>query len=405
MSSTHSEDGMIMFRSNNLKGVLCFNGPVRKDIHGNFYSNLLSEEFLDKYLQICDSLIVATRIRKDNTDLSECGQHIVDDKRISFVECPDYTTPKQVITNKKRLYNALEQALSNANILFVRVSGSIAVEAAKLASKKGIPCLVEVVTCAKDVYWNHSTKGKIAMPYMYHQMKKIVRNADYVQYITERFMQSRYPTNGRSFVCSNALIEPLSEDLLQERLSKYREPLKNRTIHLATTGTYSVAYKGQADVIKALPILRAKGYSIIYHLIGDGDRDRILDIAKACGVEDAVDLVGSLKHNEVHTFLDDMDLYIQPSWAEAQGRSLIEALSRGLPCACSNVGGMVELVESDYIFKKKNPKSIAEILERMLKADLAKVAERNHQKSLEFEKNKLIEKRRAIFSEVAASRK
>ena len=388
-----------------VNGVLCFNGPVQRDSAKNYYSNLLSEEFLAKYLEVCGTLTIATRIVDVAADLSSSRLHRVADSRIRFVSCPDYTSPQQVLKNTAKLRAALTEALTGADILFVRVSGSIAIQATKQAKKLGVPCLVEVVTCARDVYWNHSLKGKLVMPFMYGQMKKAVRGADYVQYITTQFLQKRYPTNGKSYVCSNALTEPMSAEQFEQRLAKYEGDIKTRTIHLATTATLTVAYKGQRDIIRALPLLKQRGYDVVYHLIGDGDASQLRAIAAECGVQDRVDFVGQLKHSDVHAFLDGMDIYVQPSWAEAQGRSLIEALSRGLPCACANVGGMVELLEPEYIFKKKNPQSAADALERLLKADLRQVAERNYKKSFEFEKQKLIAQRREIFTEVALNGK
>lgn len=388
-----------------MKGVFCFNGPIQRDAVDNYYSNMLNEEFLDKYFQVVDELIIATRIKTTNENLSGRGLARLDDMRVHFVECPDFTTPKQVLKNKSNLHKILENAIRNANIVFVRVSGSIAIEAAKIAKKNNVPCLVEVVTCAKDVYWNHSIKGKIAMPIMYLQMKRVVYQADYVQYITSDFLQKRYPTKGVEYVCSNALIRQMSDDELQNRMEKYSNSLKSKKISIATVGTISVDYKGQQDVIKALKILNNEGIDIYYHIIGSGDNQKLKKIAIENGVSERVIFVGNLLHDDVLKYLNDMDLYIQPSWAEAQGRALIEALSRGLPCVCSNVGGMVEVIQPEFVFKKKNPVDIAKKIMCLIDADLMEISRQNYFRSMEFEKNTLIQKRKEIFEDVAKNRK
>ena len=387
-----------------MKGVLCFNGPIQRDVYGEFFSNLLNKEFLDKYFQVVDELIIATRVKTTKEDLSGSGLAKIDDTCIQIVSCPNFTTLKQVIKNKANLHMILGDVIRSADIVFVRVSGSIAIEAAKIAQKNNVPCLVEVVTCAKDVYWNHSIKGKIAMPVMYLQMKRVVYHADYVQYITSEFLQKRYPTKGIRYVCSNVLIHQMSDEEVQKRLNKYSESLRNKKISIATVGTLSVAYKGQQDMIKALRILINQGINIYYHIIGAGDNHKLKKIAAKYGVGDRVIFVGSLLHDDVFKYLNDMDLYIQPSWAEAQGRALIEALSRGLPCVCSNVGGMVEVIQPEFIFKKKNPVDIAKKINCLIDADLKEISKQNYVRSMKFERNTLIQKRKEIFEDVAKKR-
>lgn len=49
-------------------------------------------------------------------------------------------------------------------------------------------------------------------------------------------------------------------------------------------------------------------------------------------------------------WLDQLDLYIQPSFTEGLPRALIEAMSRGLPALASDVGGIPELLDAEYMF-------------------------------------------------------
>ena len=87
-----------------MKGVLCFNGPIQRDVYGEFFSNLLNKEFLDKYFQVVDELIIATRVKTTKEDLSGSGLAKIDDTCIQIVSCPNFTTLKQVIKNKANLH-------------------------------------------------------------------------------------------------------------------------------------------------------------------------------------------------------------------------------------------------------------------------------------------------------------
>ena len=53
-------------------------------------------------------------------------------------------------------------------------------------------------------------------------------------------------------------------------------------------------------------------------------------------------------------WLSKYDLYVQPSHTEGLPRALIEAMSVGLPCIGSRVGGIPELLSDIALFKAKN---------------------------------------------------
>ena len=61
-------------------------------------------------------------------------------------------------------------------------------------------------------------------------------------------------------------------------------------------------------------------------------------------------------------WLDDMDLYIQPSLQEGLPRAVVEAMSRGLPALGAHTGGIPELLGEDCIFPRKGVDAIAELL-------------------------------------------
>ena len=62
---------------------------------------------------------------------------------------------------------------------------------------------MEVVGCPWDAYWNYSLKGKIVAPFATYMMKRRVKSAPFVLYVTNKFLQKRYPTKGKKINCSN----------------------------------------------------------------------------------------------------------------------------------------------------------------------------------------------------------
>ena len=103
--------------------------------------------------------------------------------------------------------------------------------------------------------------------------------------------------------------------------------------------------------------------------------------------------LGKMPHHEVFKWLDSIDVYVHPSDTEGLPRSLIEAMSRGLPCLGSAVGGIPELLEHDFLFRKGNVNEIVALLKGLSHSTLEKQANRNFEESRKYEKNFLDIKR------------
>ena len=101
------------------------------------------------------------------------------------------------------------------------------------------------------------------------------------------------------------------------------------------------------------------------------------------------------------SWLDSMDLYIQPSLVEAMPRALIEAMSRGLPAFASRIGAMPELVGDACIFDRKDVAAIVNYIDG-IDADSAKtMAKSNFEYAKQFQKALLEKKRYDFYADFA----
>jgi len=75
---------------------------------------------------------------------------------------------------------------------------------------------------------------------------------------------------------------------------------------------------------------------------------------------------GILKKVDVIALLDNSDLYVQASRSEGLPRSVIEAMSRGLPVVCSNLPGIRGIVDEQFQFKLKQKGSLRNIVNNLL---------------------------------------
>lgn len=297
---------------------------------------------------------------------------------------------------RKEILNAIKLC----DIVIGRLPSFSGFLCAKYAKKLNKPFFAEVVGDPWDAYWNHSIAGKIIAPYMFFKTKSVVKNADYALYVTNEFLQKRYPCKNESIGVSNVLIKDINEDILQNRIRKI-ESMKKDEIVLMTTAAVNVRYKGQQYVIKAIPALNKAGVKVKYRLIGGGDTNYLQKVAQKYGVEDQVEFLGRKSLPEVFSLLDAADIYIQPSLQEGLPRSVVEAMSRACPCIGAKTAGIPELISPECVVKRKSSKDIAEkILVLANKEELTRLAKLNFKKSKEYLDSVLTEKRNAYYQKI-----
>lgn len=221
-----------------------------------------------------------------------------------------------------------------------------------------------VVCCSWDAYWNHGWKGKLIAPYKYWVSRYTIKNSDYVLYVSNRFLQNRYPTNAiYSVGCSNVKIVTMDDQTLVRRIN-FLNQWDGSVLNVVTVAAVDVYYKGQQYVIEAMGQLRRKNITNIhYYLVGGGTQERLKKLAEKHKVEKQVHFLGVTPHAEVFDVLDKMHLYIQPSLQEGLPRSMVEAMSRGLMCAGADTAAIPELIQSKYVLHRKSIGDIVRLLE------------------------------------------
>ena len=372
---------------------------IFKDPQGNLYaSGNFTPEVWERYISIADELTVVMTDsgRVIPQEEAQRSKHIIDTKKFDVVLLPDkYTSLKSFFSLKrKRLSDKKEkETFDKCDFAIIRSANTSVLSRCR---KWGIPYAVEVVGCLWDAFWNHSLKGKLMAPYEFFIAKYNASKAPYALYVTNEFLQKRYPAKKAVTVsCSDVSLYHLDEKVLEERIEKIKN--HSGTYVLGTAAACNVRYKGQQFVIKALAHLKKQGLeNFRYDVVGSGDPSYLLKVAEKLGVADKVNIVGQLSHDKVMEWLKSIDLYIQPSLQEGLPRAVIEAMSMGVPCTGTNIAGMPELISEDLLFSRKNVREIASIIENLDTEREIKAANENFQKAKEYDA-KLLSRRRAEF--------
>jgi N-acetyl-alpha-D-glucosaminyl L-malate synthase BshA len=116
--------------------------------------------------------------------------------------------------------------------------------------------------------------------------------------------------------------------------------------------------KRLADVVRAFAtILREIPARLL--LIGDGpDREHALAVAADLGCQHKVEHLGM--HDHLEDVLPQADLFLSASETESFGLSMLEAMSCGVPCVSTAVGGVAEVLgETGMLTPFGDPEAMA----------------------------------------------
>ncbi|MBC8484950.1 MAG: glycosyltransferase [Candidatus Cloacimonetes bacterium] len=346
----------------------------------------------DRYLRFFDEVVVFGR-KTDNQKEGVLSER----ENVSFILFPEKDFFSSVLLRKKNLHNTIKNILSSVDCAIIRLPSLVGYIVAKKCRRFKIPYAVEVVGCQWDSYWHYGNlKGKLLAPILYLKMKKEVRRATHAIYVTQYFLQKRYPSQGYVANASNVMLRELSDATFKKRIKKINSTKQNLTIGLLAN--YNVKYKSFDVIIKALSILKNNGYLVYVKFAGSGTSHHIIKLAQDYAVEKQVECIGLLKGNEVINFLDEIDAYVHPSRLEGLPRAVIEALSRACPVLASSIGGIPELVNEKYLHSPGDYKMLAHQLKQIIdeKLNLASMARSNFERGKDYSRE-ILDNKRNIF--------
>lgn len=372
--------------------TILFSALATVDFDGKgYYCNEINAS-LNRYKSCGEKIICLAHLR--NVQSSKHDPINMDG--IEFVFIHKINTPRSLLMEKQLNGEMIENAVKRSDLCITHVYSTHAGMVLYYAKKWKKPSVNVVVGDPWDSFWNYSIAGKLIAPFAYYSLKRMQQRAKYSIYVTNEYLQSRYPTTGKSIACSNVDMITGDSSALSKRQEWIDKHDHNR-YKIATLAALNVRYKGQEYVINALYKLRQQGINDFeYHLAGGGDDSYLRGLIKKYHLTDCVFIHGAIPHSEITAFLDGIDIYIQPSKQEGLPRALIEAMSRGCLCLGSKVAGIPELLDSDYIFPAGNSKSIAKILSGITKVKMYEQANRNFEEAKLYDK-RILDNRRKDF--------
>lgn len=137
--------------------------------------------------------------------------------------------------------------------------------------------------------------------------------------------------------------------------------------------------KGLEYTLQALSLLKTQGIDFRYTIIGDGaEYERLVFAAHQLGIRAQVHFAGRIPHEQIKSYYEQADIYLQYSIQEGFCNAVLEAQAMGLWCIVSDAEGLPENVlheQSGWVVPKRQPQLLAAQIVEVLQMDPVRLDE------------------------------
>lgn len=145
--------------------------------------------------------------------------------------------------------------------------------------------------------------------------------------------------------------------------------------------------KGAMNFVKAIPLILEKQDNLKFFIGGHGPlSDRIKNELENNNSSQKVELKGWISHNKVADYLNELKLFILPSYSEGLPTGVLEAMACGTPVLATPVGGVPDVIkdrETGFILENNSSECIAKNVIRALEHQNLEEIMRNARKLIE----------------------
>ncbi len=297
------------------------------------------------------------------------GALLCDGPGVSFLGMPYYVGPTQYLRVAPAVRKRVSEIYRPKAAYLLRMPSQMGTLFMRYLTKRGHPFAI-IVMADPFKGFDRKSCGHAAWRFLQWQYTKALReacrDAAAVAYVTSRSLQSEYPP-GHGFVADFSDVV-LTDDWYIEKARLFEWAKERTGWKLLHVGAFNQPSKAQDTLLRAVALCEDAGLPVRATFVGDGRYRQAMErLASNLNLSGAVSFVGEVPLGAaIRKHLDDADLFILPSRTEGLPRALLEAMARGLPCVASNVGGIPELLDSEYLVPPDRPdllfRRISEVL-------------------------------------------
>lgn len=339
-----------------IKVLQIANGYLKKGLYRNLF------EELDKYTN--DTVFVPIRYG-DNID--------IDGKRENIVVRECFSQFDRLVFYKKQI-NILKEAeksldIDSFNVIHAHTVFSNGYLAYKLKKKYGIPYVVSVRNTDLYVFFEKIIfMRKIGL--------QILENAGAIVFLSEAYkaeLINKYvPVAKRKDIESKCVFIPNGVDnsFLENKVCKKKLDKEVTLLHIGDIDKN----KNLIETVRAVKILKAKGYNISFRAVGEVKDKRVEKKIK----DNNVEVCPKCTLKETLKYYQDSHILVMPSHHETFGIVYVEAMSQGLPIVYTRgqgFDGQYPDGEIGYSVNDNKPNELAYVIEQIMK-DYENISER-----------------------------
>jgi len=159
------------------------------------------------------------------------------------------------------------------------------------------------------------------------------------------------------------------EPRLQQGIEKFSADNPFRILYVSTVDVY----KHQWHVVEAVSILRERGFPVALDMVGLAYAPALVKLnnmmEKIDPYGEFINYSGELPYESVHKMYFQANLFVFGSSCETFGQVITEAMSAGLPIACSKLSAMPEILgDAAVYFEPESPDSIAFAIQQLIES-------------------------------------
>lgn len=320
-------------------------------VNGKVYTKLAFPYYYwNDYLTFFDKVTVIARVK--NMDRIEAGMTLVNGEGVDVHPLPYYLGIKEFIYTLPALISSLSKAANKYDRFLLRTGNCTNLLFPMLLLLRK-PFLREYPGNIKEgiIGFAGNSFGINLLANLLHSTAKFQAKFSKANSFVSRYCCEIYGSGKPGFIFS-------SFKSSEVRVRKTNYDIKNQ-VNIISLGRLE-GEKGHINLLKAVQKLS----NVQLHLIGNGGQKNALEnYANKHNIN--VKFYGAITdRNYLFNILHNSDIFIIPSLTEGMPRALLEAMTIGLPCIGSNVGGIPEVLDSNSLY---NSQDVEQLRDKILK--------------------------------------
>ena len=372
--------------------------------NNHYYSQIYGDSMWAEYLEVFDKVFVIARVKKQTTfNPITKGYKITENPNIIFIPLTDYKGLYEGIKYLPTTISSVVKSVKQSQSNLLRLPGLISNIAGVSAILMNKNIAVQLVGDPYDVF-SSGVGGKYApvIKIVFTNLTKyICKNAAVTSYVTQYTLQKKYPysRNAVNISYSDVNLEP---SVFKEKNIRKDNLIEKEVINFLMVGSLEQRYKGFDIALRAISQLKTnKKFTI--NIVGEGIYlEELKELARKLNLSEVINFCGKVSHEEVLRLMILCDIFLMPSRTEGLPRALIEAMAMGAPAIGSNVGGIPELLDREFIFTNENYSELSKMILKLINSsEINQISKSNMNKVLNYRKDRLTQKKQKFYQAIA----